>query len=71
MKARPSKWTTASDADADVAKVIAMLELVWLGHYRHGNEEDPIDVSHEAAVMVVQLAAVLVGWFKTGLVRPV
>lgn len=69
LKAKPSKWTTASDADADVEKVIAMLELVWQGHYRHGNDEDPIDVGESGAAMVVQLAAVLVGWFKAGYVR--
>lgn len=70
LKAKPSKWTTASEADADIDKVIAMLELIWQGHYRHGDAEDPIDVAEPGAAMVVQLAAVLVGWFNAGYVRP-
>ncbi len=69
MKAKPSKWTTDSEADDDVERVFAIMELVWTGHFRHGNEAKPIDVSPEGAEMIVQLAAVLVHWFGSGRIR--
>lgn len=66
MKAKPSKWRTDSEATDDVEKVIAMMEMVWTGHFRHGDDTKPIDVSNEGAVMIVQLAALLVHWFRSG-----
>lgn len=69
MRAKPQKWTTRSEADADVEVVISMMEMVWTGHFRHGDESKPIDVTQDGAEMVVQLATVIVHWFRSGLVR--
>lgn len=69
MKAKPSKWTTDSEADGGIETVIAMMDMVWTGHFRHGDENKPVDVSNEGAEMVVQLAAVLVHWFRSGRIR--
>lgn len=69
MNAKPSKWVTDSEADVDVTKVITTMDLVWQGHYRHGDDTAPIDMTRPGAVMVVQLAAVLVGWFRAGYIR--
>lgn len=70
MKAKPSKWDTASEADGDVEKVIAIMDMVWTGHYRHGDESKPVNVSAEGAEMIVQLSALLVHWFRSGRIRP-
>lgn len=70
MRNKPSKWETTSEADDDVDRIISMMQMVWQGHYRHGDETQPIDVSDEGAIMVVQLATVLVEWFRSGHVRP-
>ena len=70
MKAKPSKWDTDSEADADVDKVIAIMDMVWTGHYRHGDDSKPVNVSPEGAEMIVQLSALLVHWFRSGRIRP-
>lgn len=69
MNSKPSKWTTDTEADADIEKIVAMLELVWTGHFRHGDEAKPIDVTRDGGMMIVQLASVLVHWFRSGRVR--
>jgi hypothetical protein len=69
MRAKPDKWTTRSEADADLATVISMMEMVWTGHYRHGDESKPIDVTQDGAEIVVHLATLIVHWFRNGLVR--
>lgn len=66
IKVKPSKWTTDSEADGDVEKVVSMMEIVWTGHFRHGDDSKPIDVSKEGSEMIVQLAALLVHWFRSG-----
>lgn len=66
MQAKPSKWTTDSEADDDIGKVIAMMGMIWTGHFRHGDDSKPIDVSNVGAQMIVQLAALLVHWFTSG-----
>lgn len=69
MRLKPSKWITDSDADDDVITVVTMMEMVWTGHFRHGDETKPIDISDEGAVMIVQLAALLVHWFQSTRIR--
>lgn len=69
MRNKPSKWETDSEAPRDVDTVIAMMEMVWKGHYRHGDESVSIDVNAEGAMMVVHLATMLVEWFRAGNVR--
>jgi len=66
MRAKPSKWTTDSEADDDIEKIISMMEMVWTGHLRHGDDSKPIDVSEEGAEMIVQVSALLVHWFRSG-----
>jgi len=71
MGLKPSKWTTDSEADTDLETVIAMMKMVWTGHYRHGDETKKIEVTQEGAEIVVQLATLLVHWFRSGLVSRV
>ena len=69
MRSKPSKWTTDSEAEGDVDKVIAMMEMVWKGHFRHGDDAKPIRVTPKGAEMIVQQAALLVHWFRSGRIR--
>ncbi|MFP5316678.1 MAG: hypothetical protein ACLGI2_00075 [Acidimicrobiia bacterium] len=71
MKAKPSKWSTHSEADEDIETVISMMDMVWTGHYRHGNDSKPIDVTNVGAEMIVPVAALLVHWFKAGRIMAV
>jgi hypothetical protein len=71
MKAKPEKWITDSAADGDIVGVIGMMELVWTGHFRHGNEEEPIDPGSGGTEMILDVAAVLVHWFRSGRIRRV
>ena len=69
----PAKWRT--DLDAPDSKrletVIAMMTMVWEGHLRHGNPDEPLDVSKEQCEMIVHTAALLVHWFVSGRVARV
>ena len=69
LRDKPEKWETDSEFDGSVETVLAMMDMVWKGHYRHGNESAPIDVSQEAAEMTVQTAVLLVSWFRSGRIR--
>jgi hypothetical protein len=69
MRNKPAKWTTSVDHNEGVQKIIGMMELLWRGHYRHGDETKPITHDQAAAEMAVQLAVVLVQWFRGGAVR--
>jgi len=66
INAKPSKWTSDSEADDDIEKIVAMMDLVWTGHFRHGDDSKPISVSNAGAEMIVHLAAILVHWFTSG-----
>jgi hypothetical protein len=49
-----------------------MMELLWRGqHDRHGTgaDDSPTDVSQEEAEAAVQIAVLLVQWFRTGVVQ--
>ena len=69
MRDAPTKWTTDSASENDVTTMISMMEMIWKGHYRHGDESQPIEVSPEGAQMVVQQASLLVHWFQSGRIR--
>jgi hypothetical protein len=64
MEDKPSKWTTSIDCDGDVDRLVAMMRLLWEGHYRHGDESKPFSNTPESATAAVQLAVVLTQWFK-------
>ena len=68
MRDKPSKWLTDLDtAGSDALEtVIGMIEMVWKGHARHGNPDEPIDVSKERCEMILHTAALLVHWFGSG-----
>ena len=73
MEAKPEKWTTvfeSSDAGS-LETAISMMRMIWKGHLRHGNPEEPIDVSTEQCEMIVHTAALLVHWFSSGLIKTV
>ena len=69
IRLKPEKWETDSDFDASVETVLAMMDMVWKGHLRHGEESAPLEVSQEAAEMTVQTAVLLVSWFRSGRIR--
>ena len=69
IRLKPEKWETDSDFDGSVLTVLAMMDMVWKGHLRHGDESAPLEVSQEAAEMTVQTAALLVSWFRSGRIR--
>ncbi|WP_326793430.1 hypothetical protein OHA79_44625 (plasmid) [Streptomyces sp. NBC_00841] len=47
-----------------------MMRLLWTGQTsRHGGLHGTCDESPEEARMAVQMAAALVDWFSTGIVR--
>ncbi len=66
-----SKWTCVIDADGAVEKLAAMMDLLWKGHYRHGDETKPIKPTPDAARAAVHLAVTLVQLFRSGAIRRV
>ena len=68
---KPAKWQTDFDPEEslDIRTVSAMMQLIWKGHLRHGNPDDPLSVPPPRAEMIVHTAAVLVHWFLSGRVR--
>lgn len=73
MENKPAKWTTdfAASGSNSVETIIGMMKMVWRGHLRHGNPNDPIDVTLGRCEMIVHTAAVLVHWFISGRVREI
>ena len=69
MRLKPEKWETDSDFDASVETVLGMMDMVWKGHLRHGDENAPMEVSQAAAEMTVQTAVLLVSWFRSERIR--
>ena len=69
IRDKPDKWETDSEFDGSVNTVLAMMDMVWRGHLRHGDESAPLEVSQEAAEMTVQTAVLLVSWFRSGRIR--
>ena len=69
VRDRPDKWETDSEFDGSVNTVLSMMDMVWKGHLRHGDENAPLEVSQEAAEMTVQAAVLLVSWFRSGRIR--
>ena len=64
------KWETDSEFDSSMETVFCMLQLVWNeGHYRHGDDSLPLEVTQESAEMTVQAAVLLVSWFRSGRIR--
>ena len=69
MRQKPEKWETDSEFDGSVQTVVAMMDMVWKGHLRHGDESAPLEVPQEAAEMTVQTAVLLVSWFRSERIR--
>ncbi len=72
MEHKPEKWTTdfeSSDEDS-VKTVIGMMKMVWKGHLRHGDPDQPLDVPESRCEMILHTAVLLVHWFQSGRVRP-
>ncbi len=65
------KWTTDSNASDDIDAAIAMMDLIWKGYRRHGDPNQPAEATVETAQMLVQCAALLVHWFRSGHIRRV
>ena len=71
MDNKPAKWTTdfASSGSNSLETIIGMMKMVWKGHPRHGNPNEPLDVPTEQCEMIVHTVALLVHWFLSGRVR--
>ena len=71
MEDKPTKWQTdlESPDSNDLKTVIGMMTMIWKGHLRHGNPDEPLDVSVEQCQMIVHTAAILVHWFQSGRIR--
>ena len=64
------KLETDSEFDSSMETVFSMMQLVWnKGHYRHGDDSLPLEVTQESAEMTVQTAVLLVSWFRSGRIR--
>ena len=71
MEAKPTKWLTdlGSPGSDDLVAIVRMMKMMWEGHLRHGNPDEPIDVTIEQCQMIVHTAAILVHWFQSGRIR--
>ena len=69
IRLKPEKWVTDSEFDGSVETVLAMMDMAWKGHLRHGDESAPLEVSQESAEMTVQTAVLLVSWFRSERIR--
>jgi len=77
MKANPTKWTVGIPATSTAMSgsqlVVAMLDALWTGQVgRHGSPSStstPTAQSPEEARAAVHLAATLVQWFSSGVIR--
>ena len=69
IRLKPEKWETDSAFDGSVQTVLAMMDMVWKGQLRHGDEDALLEASQEAAEMTVQMAVLLVSWFRSGRIR--
>ena len=69
IRLKPEKWETDSGFGGSVQTVLAMMDMVWKGQLRHGDEDAPLEVSQEAAEMTVQTAVLLVSWFRSNRIR--
>lgn len=71
MRDKADKWETDSEADGDIEAITNMMDQIWRGHYRHGDETEPFEASAEGTKMIVHLAVLLVHWFNKGKIRRV
>ena len=71
MGKHPERWECELTPVESIQRIVDMMRIVWQEGRRHGNEDEPIGVSPEAAEIVVQTAVVLANWFESGFVRRV
>ena len=73
LEDKPAKWQTDFEPTDhhDIRTVSSLMQLIWKGHPRHGNPDDPLSVPPQRAEMIVHVAALLVHWFVSGRVRSV
>ena len=74
LEAENPKWELVlrdSDKAPGAKTLAAMLRTIWRGHESRHGRPDYRDASIEEARAAVLLAATLVDWFTTGVVRPV
>ena len=69
IRDKSEKWETDSEFDGSVETILGMMDMVWKGHHRHGDESAPFEMSQEAAEMTVQTAVLLVSWFRSERIR--
>ena len=71
MEDKSDKWTTdfGSSYEDSVETVTGMMKMVWQGHLRHGDPEQPLDVPEDRCEMILHTAVLLVHWFQSGRIR--
>ena len=69
MGKHPERWECELTPVESIERIVDMMRIVWQEGRRHGNEDEPIGVTPEAAEIVVQTAVVLTHWFESGFVR--
>ena len=69
IRDKSEKWETDSEFDGSVETILGMMDMVWKGHHRHGDESAPFEMSQGAAEMTVQTAVLLVNWFRSERIR--
>lgn len=71
MRDKAEKWETDSEADGGIEAITDMMDQIWKGHHRHGDETKPFEASAAGTQMIVHLAVLLVHWFNEGKIRTV
>ena len=71
MRDKAEKWETDSEADGGIETITDMMDQIWKGHYRHGDETKPFEASAAGTKMIVHLAVLLVHWFNERKIRKV
>ena len=74
MRSAPGKWNLSLaqhprfDSTAQLATVIAMIEMLWRAQPRHGVTDPtaPLNVTPQEAETALYLAITLVRWFTHG-----
>lgn len=67
---KPDKWTVVLDSDDPVGQLVAMMQLLWQAHSRHGKSDTVADATEEQARAAVHVATTLVQLLSSGAVEP-
>lgn len=69
IRAKPQKWVAILDAAGGrpgIEVLADMMDLVWKGHLRHGDEDAPIEATPDEGHMAVHVAVLVLEIFESG-----